>query len=186
MGIGARPLWAAAVLLLLPAVVAGAPARATRPAARAAASSTGPDLFVGYSFLHAGEANLHGWEVSGSFRLRRSLRLVADLSGHYGSFAGGDLRQFNFLGGVRLTRQHGGRLRPFAEALVGTARSTTTFDVLSSSTTAWGGALGAGTDYRLRARWALRGQAHLFLLHSSGAWDADPRLSIGLAYNFKG
>jgi hypothetical protein len=187
-GTGA-PLRVAAVLLLLPAVVASAAPPATRPPARDAAGSTGPDVFVGYSFLHSGEANLNGWEASGTFRFhrfRRSLRLVADLSGHYGSFAGGDLRQINLFGGVRLMGHRVGRFRPFAEALVGGARSTTTFDVLSSSTTALGGALGGGTDYRLRARWALRGQAHLLLLHSNGVWDTSPRLSIGLSYRFKG
>lgn len=187
-GIGA-PLRVAAVLLLLPAVVASAAPAATRPPVRGATGSTGPDLFGGYSFLHSGEANLNGWEVSGSFpfrRLPRSLRLVADLSGHYGSFAGGDLRQINVFGGVRLTGHRVGRLRPFAEALLGGARNSTTFDVFSSSTTALGGALGGGADYRFRARWALRGQAHLLLLHSNGVWDASPRLSLGLAYRFKG
>ena len=177
-GLGAG-LFIVAVLLLPPAGVASAAPPAPRPPARDPAGSTGPDLFAGYSFLHSGEANLNGWEVSGSFRLRRlprSLRLVADLSGHYGSFAGGDLRQINLFGGVRLTGHRVGRLRPFAEGLVGGARSTTVFDVFSSSTTAWGGALGAGADYRLRARWAVRGQAHLLLLHSNGVWDASPRL----------
>ncbi len=181
--------WVAFVLLLWPGGSASAAPAATRPPARDTAGSAGPDLFVGYSFLHSGEANLNGWEVSGTFRFprsRRSLRLVADISGHYGSFAGGDLRQISLFGGVRFTGHRVVRLRPFAEALVGGARSTTTFDVLSSSSTALGGALGGGADYRFRARWALRGQVHLLLLHSNGVWDASPRLSVGFAYRFKG
>ena len=180
---GAWPPWPAAAVLLLPALAAGAPVRATRPPVRGAAVPTGPDLFVGYSFLGSGEANLNGWAVSGSLPLRRSLRLVADLSGHYGSFAGGDLRQINFLGGVRVTGHQGRqRLRFFVEALVGGARSTSSFDVLTSSSTAWGGAPGAGVDFRVHTHLAVRGQAHLLLLHSSGTWDVDPRLSLGLAY----
>jgi hypothetical protein len=185
-GFGA-PL-AVAVLVLLPAVVASAAPQATRAPARTTADSTGPDLFAGYSFLHSGEVNLNGWEVSGSFRLpgaSRSFRLVADLSGHYGSFAGSDLRQINVFGGVRYTGHRVWRLHPFAEGLLGGARNTTTFDVLSSSSTGLGGALGGGADCRFKARWAIRGQAHLLLLHSNGVWDASPRLSIGLVYRFK-
>jgi len=172
-------------VLVLPVGGAAAAAKATRAPVRAGADS-GPEIFVGYSFLQAGEANLNGWELSGSFRWRRSLRLVADLSAHFGSFAGGDVRQVNLLAGARYTRPGSGRLRPFAEVLLGGARSTSSFDVLSTSATAWGSAIGAGADYRLRGRWSVRGHAHLLLLHSNGAWDADPRVSVGVAYRFRG
>jgi hypothetical protein len=141
-------------------------------------------VLAGYSFLRSGEANLNGWEIAASFPFRGSLRLVADLSGHYGSFADVDLKNITFLAGARLPWREDRRLRPFADLLVGGSRSTSTFDVISSSTTAWGGAAGVGADYGLSGRWAVRGQAHLHLLHSGGGWDADPRLSAGLAYRF--
>jgi hypothetical protein len=180
-----RWLWSLALLLALPMCVgASEPAPAGRTAASGPATGSGPDLFLGGSLLHSGEANLKGWEISGSTRWRRSLRLVGDLSGHSGSFAGVDLGQLTFLAGVRYVRHEAKDLRPFGEALVGGARRTSTFDDLSSSATAWGGALGLGADYRIKPRWRVRGQVQAFLFHSNGGWDADPRLSVGVAYRF--
>jgi hypothetical protein len=80
----------------------------------------------------------------------------------------------------------GRRLRPFGQALVGVSHTTSTFEAasLSASDTAWGGALGIGTDYRVARRWALRGQADYLMLHSGGGWDGDPSLSLGAACHF--
>jgi hypothetical protein len=144
--------------------------------------ATGPDVFLGYSFLHSGEANLNGWELTGSLPFRGSLRLVADLSRHSGSFAGGDLSQLTFLAGARLVRREHERLGLFGDLLLGGSRSKSTFDSLSSSTTAVGGALGVGAGYGLSRHWAVRGQAHVLLLHSGAGWGTDPRLSAGVTY----
>lgn len=89
-----------AVTLGYAASLAGAAPR------RAASATTAPaapssDLFGGYSYTHAGEASLHGWGLSGAYRLRGALSLVADLSVHYGSFAGADLEQLGFMVGAR-------------------------------------------------------------------------------------
>jgi hypothetical protein len=182
--------WTLGLLLLLPDFAGASAVQRARPATARARpparpNATGPDLSASYSFLRAGEANLHGADVSASFAFRRSTRLLADLSVHSGSFGGVDLKQINFMGGVRRVFRPGRDWRPFGQAMLGGARSTSRFaDVLTSSQTAWGGALGAGTDYRLSPRWALRGQGDYLILHSSGGWDGDPRLSIGLAYRF--
>src|SRR5437667_319494 len=113
-----------------------------RPAARP--SAAGPDLSASYSFLRAGEADLHGADVSASFPFWRSARLLADLSVHSGSFGGVNLKQTNFMGGVRRVFRPGRAWRPFGQAMLGGARATSQFaDVLTSSRTAWGGALGA-------------------------------------------
>ena len=181
---GLRALSVAA-LLFLPAVAwASKPPPRRPPVKPSPKSTTGPDVFVGYSFLRSGEANMNGWAIAGSFPFRGSLRLVADLSGHYGSFADVDLKNLTFLAGVRLPWREQERLRPFADLLIGGSRSTSTFDVISSSTTALGGALGVGADYDVSGRWAVRGQAQLHLLHSGGGWDADPRLAAGVTYRF--
>jgi len=185
-----RLAWTLGLLLLRPdfagasAVQRARPAAArARPAARP--SAAGPDLSASYSFLRAGEADLHGADVSASFPFWRSARLLADLSVHSGSFGGVNLKQTNFMGGVRRVFRPGRDWRPFGQAMLGGARATSKFaDVLTSSRTAWGGALGAGTDYRLSPRWAIRGQGDYLILHSGGGWDGDPRLSIGLAYRF--
>jgi outer membrane protein with beta-barrel domain len=185
-----RLAWTLGLLLLLPDFAGASAVQRARPAAARARhtarpSAAGPDLSASYSFLRAGEADLHGADVSASFPFWRSVRLLADLSVHSGSFGGVDLKQIDFMGGVRRVFRPGRDWRPFAQAMIGGARSTSKFaDVLSSSQTAWGGALGAGTDYRLSRRWALRGQGDYLILHSGGGWDGDPRLSIGLAYRF--
>jgi len=181
-----RLAWTLGAILLLSHPAGASAAARARPAAKAKAKARadGTDLSASYSFLRSGEAHLHGADLSASFPLQRSWRLLGDLSVHSGSFAGADLKQVNFMGGLR--RLFGGRTwQPFGQAMIGGSHATSRFsDVLASSQTGWGGALGAGVDYRLSPRWALRGQGDYLLLHWDAGWDADPRLSIGLAYRF--
>jgi hypothetical protein len=176
------PVLAVAVVLGLGTSPAGPPRAAPAKSLRAAPSA---DLFAGYSYTHAGESSLHGWGLSGSFRLRGDLSLAADLSGHYGSFAGADLAELGFMAGARWTWRTG-RLRPFAEGLLGGVRTATSVEVegasASDADTDWGFALGGGADDPLGQRWAVRGLFHLRLLHGQGTWDADPRVSVGAAY----
>ncbi|MCG6928242.1 MAG: hypothetical protein LJF30_23400 [Acidobacteria bacterium] len=144
-----------------------------------------PDLFGGYSYTRAGEAGLHGWHVAGSYPLRTSLRLVGDLSGHYGSFAQADLGQLTFMAGARWIWAKG-RFVPFAEVLLGGTRTKTSVALpggsISDSDTDWGLALGGGLDYRVTGPWAARAQVDLLVLRAEGAWESDPRLSLGVVY----
>jgi len=169
----------------LAASLAGA---APRRAAPGGAQRPGPDLFGGYSYTHAGEAGLNGWSLVGSYPLRGELSLVADLSGHYGSFAGADLGQLAFMGGVRWRARRGHRLSPFAEGLLGAARTSTSVEVIGASVedadTDWGFGFGGGLDYRLGERWSVRGLVHLRVLWGEGATDEDPRFSVGAVYRF--
>jgi len=178
-----RKAWLVLPFLLIPAMVAagGASRRSPSPASSAA----GPDVFLGYSYTRAGEASLHGWQLSGSYPLKGALRLVADLNGHYGSFAQADLGQLSFLAGARRLWTKGPFL-PFAEVLLGGVRTKTSVvlpnGTLSDSDTDWGGALGGGVEYHLASRWAARAQLDLLLLRAEGSWESDPRLSIGVVY----
>ncbi len=166
----------------LTAATAGAAPRRSAPAR----SQPRPSAYGGYSYTHAGEADLHGWTLSGSYPLRGSLSVAADLSGHYGSFAQADLNQLGLMAGLRRS-WHLRPVRPFAEVLVGAVRTRTTVEVggLTESVTSWGVALGGGADYPLSSRWAARALVHLRLLHGNGVWDTDPRLSIGAVYSFR-
>jgi hypothetical protein len=186
MGPGSRRGWVAVFTLLSAAAPSASESAPAHRAARPASAAAGADLSFGYSYLRAGEASLNGWLLSGSVPVRASVRLVADLGGHYGSFAGASLRQVSFLAGPRVVGHAGRRLRPFGQALVGVSHTTSKFEAASlrASDTAWGGALGIGTDYRVARRWAVRGQADYLMLHSGGGWDGDPRLSLGAAYHF--
>jgi Outer membrane protein beta-barrel domain len=170
------------VLLLLSDVAGASAATRARPGPPPAAHA--PDVFAGYSYLRAGEAGLHGADVSASFPGWRRTRWMGDFSLHTGSFAGADLDQAIFMAGLRRVFREPDRARPFVQVLLGGAHAKSTFADVQSSATSWGGALGIGADLRLSDRWAVRGQADYFLLHSSAGWDGDPRFSIGLAYRF--
>ncbi len=186
-----RRAWVVFALTLLPTLVVAAEARSGAKTRRAAPSGQnkpstgGPDVFGGYSYTHAGEANLNGWQVSATIPFRGGVRWEADLSGHYGSFAGANLGQLTFLAGARYVLSRS-RLSPFGHVLLGGARRTASVPgtSLNSSDTDWGGALGGGVDARIDRRWAVRAQADLLMLHGLGQWDTDPRLSLGAVYRF--
>ncbi len=176
-----RVLVPATALALSAALVGAAPptSRAPEPAS---------DLFGGYSYTHAGEASLNGWSLVGSHPFRGALSFVADFSGHYGSFAGANLSQLTLMAGVRWSGRPGSRLSPFAEGLLGAARTSTSVETgagtASDADVDWGIALGGGVDYRLNGRWSARGLVQLRLLHGEGATDEDPRFSVGIVYRF--
>lgn len=180
-----RVLTVAVALAGAATVAAAAPQRkaAARPAAKKTASAPAPDVYVGYSYTHAGEASLHGWGLSGSYPLQGRLRLVLDLTGHYGSFAAANLSQTALMGGVRGVWSWKG-LDPFVEGLVGFARTSVTAGGLSEADTDWGLAIGGGVDYPLSRSWAVRGLVQLRFLNGEGAWDTDPRVSLGAVYRF--
>jgi outer membrane protein with beta-barrel domain len=178
-------LSALAVMGLLPGLAGASPApptRRARPPVRP--GTTGPDASASFSLLRAGEAGLNGAGLSASFPYRRDWRLTGDLSVHSGSFAGADLKQFILMGGLRRGLHSGRTWRTFGEGLLGLSHSSTRLSgaSLGSSQTGLGGALGLGADYRLSARWGLRGQGDYLLLHSGAGWDGDPRLSLGVVY----
>jgi opacity protein-like surface antigen len=172
-------------LLLLLAPALGTAGGSSSPPSSKAKPASAPDVFLGYTYTRAGEAGLHGWQLSGSYPLGRSLRLVADLSGHYGSFAQADLSQLTFLAGARWAWSKS-QVTPFAEALIGGARTKTSVALagasISGSDTDWGAAFGGGVDYRFAGSWAARAQVDLLLLRAEGAWESDPRISLGVVY----
>ncbi len=159
-------------------VLACAASLAAAPAPKKAAAKPQPqaDVFGGYSFVHAGEANLNGWQLSGSYPAWRSLSLVVDLSGHYGGFAGADLSQVELLVGARHYWRWN-RFRPFAELLVGGVRHEASFATadgdISSSGTDFAFSPGFGADYRVTRAWSARAAFDLLLVHGGG-WEARP------------
>ncbi len=170
-------------LLLISAL--GTAGGASRRSSSASATAPRPDVSLGYTYTQAGEANLHGWQLTGSYPLGTSLRLVADMSGHYGSFAQADLSQLTLLAGARWIWAKR-RLVPFAEALLGGVRTNVSVALpagsVSDSDTDWGAAFGGGVDYRFSSQWAARAQLDLLVLRAEGAWESDPRISLGVVY----
>src|SRR5206468_4325703 len=78
--------------------------------------------------LRAGEAHLHGADVSASFRFRSRWRLLGDLSLHSGSFAGTHLKQTNFMAGARPLFSPPRPRQPFAQGVLGGAHSPSTLE----------------------------------------------------------
>jgi hypothetical protein len=109
---------------------------------------------------------------------------VADLSGHYGSFAGADLGQLAFLGGARWRTRAGRRLSPFGEGLLGAARTSTSVEVAGTSIedadTDWGLGLGGGLDYHIGERWSVRGLVQLRCVGRGPR--TRPRFSVRAVY----
>ncbi len=176
---------AVAVAMLAAATAAGAAPVHRAHAAKKPAVEPQPDLYAGYSYTHAGQAGLNGWAAAGALPIHGELRLVADLTGHYGSYAGANLSQTALMLGVRRPWRWW-KIVPFAEGLVGFAHTGTTAAGINDSSTAWGLALGGGADYPLSYSWAARGLFQLRLLHGQGTWDTDPRFSLGVVYRFGG
>ncbi len=150
-------------------------------------AQTSGNVFAGYSFLsndlHAeyldgrygtyygrGRGNLNGWNFSAEIKVFHWIGAVADFSGTYGSapINSGNLNPATsidthlctYLFGPRASLQVG-RMRPFAEALVGLASQglsslgTTASQHDSNLATAYGG----GLDYRFLPRLAWRLEA---------------------------
>jgi hypothetical protein len=143
------------------------------------------ELFGGFSHTHSGSAGLNGWELCGALPSHGRFQPVVDFAHHSGSFAGADLSQSTLLVGAAHT-WHSRALRPFARGLLGVVHSSTTGNGLSDSAShlALGG--GGGATYPLSDQVGIRGQIDLLFSHGNGAWDTDPRLSIGLSYRFGG
>jgi hypothetical protein len=120
----------AGLLLLLPLAV------------RAQGTPKG-ELGVGYSMLRLSDerATLHGWDIPISGNINENLAMVFDFSGHYGNVdevvndfgdkVRLDFQTHSFMVGPKVMETVGGRWTPFAQVLVGVAR--TNFDLAASS-----------------------------------------------------
>lgn len=132
----------------------------------AAQVPTSGNIYFGYQYYHTplssiDTANLNGWNGSLEGKVLPFLGIVADLSGSYGSqnFPSGcpgsatppcavhaNVNEYNFLFGPRASFS-AGKIRPFAEFLVGAGHTNTNQG--SGSDTSFAMALGGGVDYRL-------------------------------------
>lgn len=170
---------------LAAAVLASAVPSLAAPAPRRAASgpSRGPDLYAGYSHTKAGAAGLDGWSVAGSRAITGRLRATVDLTGHYGSFATATLSQTALVAGVRAVWSWQG-FEPFVDGGLGFARTSVSASGLREADTDWGLCFGGGVDRAVARQWSARGLAQVRFLHGEGAWDSDPRLSLGVVYRF--
>ena len=160
---------------------------------------TSGNIFFGYSYYHTplssiDTANMNGWNGSLEGKVFPFLGIVADLSGNYGSqnfpssctlspcpTVNASANEYNFLFGPRASFSVG-KIRPFAEFMVGASHVSVNQGV--GSDTSFADAIGGGVDYRLirMIGWRLEGdyvQTRFF-----STTQNNFRLSTGIVFRF--
>jgi hypothetical protein len=172
--------------------------------AAAAQNSNPSNVFAGYSFegtnLFSGQhANMSGWNVSAESKLRRFIGVVGDVSGHYGSaivfnpdcgnisrpacFPNNRISQYYFQFGVR--GSYGiGKIRPYAEALVGGNYTIETALGVSNTRVSFAETVAAGLDYHITRRFGWRLEAGWLGSGSTASRQKSLRASTGLVVRF--
>jgi len=123
-------------------------------------------------------ANLSGWNVSVEKKYLRYFGAVAEFSGQDGG-----LSQRNFLFGLRGGASIG-RVRPFAQVLVGAVHAQGNGSAGLASDTSFAEDLGMGIDFRLMRLLSWRGQADELKTGSPNFERRNLRLASGLAVRF--
>lgn len=165
-------------------------------AAISAAQAPSGNIYFGYQFYHSplspiDTANMNGWEGSLEGKVLPFLGIVADLSGSYGSQnfpsacpaipCNANVNEYNFLFGPRASFSVG-KIRPFAEVLVGAAHTNTNRG--AGSDTSFGTALGGGVDYRLFRMIAWRVEADYVQTRFFSTTQNSFRMSTGVVFHF--
>ena len=159
---------------------------------------TSGNLFFGYSYyntnLTSSRSSLNGWEGSVEGKVLPFIGIVGDFSGHYGSENltvctvpildcerfNTDVSQHNFLFGPRVSVS-AGKLRPFAEVMIGAAHANAQ---TVGSDTSFATAVGGGLDYKLVKLVAWRFQGDYVHSHLFNAAQDSVRLSTGIVLRF--
>ncbi len=170
-------------------------------AAMAAAQvPTSGNVFFGYSYYHTplssiDTANLNGWNGSLEGKVFPFLGIVADISGNYGSqnflpcsgppiacsAVKANVSEENFLFGPRASFSVG-KLRPFAEVLIGAGHVNTNQG--AGSDTSFATALGGGIDYRLLRVVSWRFEGDYVQTRFFSTTQNNLRLSTGIVFRF--
>jgi opacity protein-like surface antigen len=178
-------------------------------AARAQATPKG-ELGLGYSMLRLSNerTTTHGWDAALAGNINPNLAIVFDFAGHYGNYdetvnAFGDslrvdVQSHSAMIGPKVMQTVGGRWTPFAQVLVGVARtnldfryaSTFTGTELNSETeTGVAVTLGGGLDYIASPNVAIRlfQAEYAFLKFPAGGanvHEQGARVGAGIVFRF--
>lgn len=139
----------------------------------------------------AGNTNtiaLHGFCGSIAGNIRNWLGIVADIGENRLSESGVTGNLFTYLFGPRISFNHGGRLIPFGQVLLGGARlrvtvpgNGTTTITTSTNFNAFAMTVGGGVDYKLSEHIGVRlAQAEYFLTKFGGTHQNNGRFGGGL------
>jgi opacity protein-like surface antigen len=143
------------------------------------------EIYGGYSYVRVSDLgdsyNFNGGSGQFAYNASRWLGLVGDFGGYYTSdgFHAGVL---SYLVGPRINFRGHGRVTPFAQILLGGARS-----VDNSPLNAFAMTVGGGVDYKISPHFAIRPvQAEYFLTRfSDGANDRQNNFRYGAGVVFQ-
>ena len=158
----ALPAIAVAMILLAPA-----PAQAQAPAQASSWPTPRGDVLAGVAFWNEEGDSFTGFHLTGTWRPTRHVGIVGDLVS-YGETTSSNSRT-TLMGGVRV--QSTGRHSFFGQVLIGSAP----LDDIAIQP-------GAGVDFRLSRRTALRAAFDFKISGDDGNTYYGTRLSIGVAF----
>ena len=164
------------------------------------------NVFVGYSYMSAdlvsgNRTNLNGWNASVEGKFLPFIGVVGDFSGHYGTAApaaipvctgiigvpcgtlSANTDIYSFLFGPRVSMSVG-KVRPFAEALLGASHLTASSSGVSNSNTSFAYALGGGLDYHLIPLVSWRVQGDFLQTRFFSNTQNNVRISTGIVIHF--
>ncbi len=176
-------------------LLASLPARAQRPRLEVSAG------YNRFSFDEPGgpQIGLDGWNVAADVNLWRWLGIVADVTRNYNRQSSSDpfvngtkTRIYTYLFGPRLYIVGHHRLTPFVDLFFGkatiyvTAPPVPPLPAMSARDSKFTYALGAGLDFTLTHRFALRGQADYVPTKFFGGRpnQKNARVSAGIVFRF--
>jgi hypothetical protein len=157
------------------------------PAAAAPAAVPGvpsAEILGAYSYLREEDEGFHGWNLAAGWSLTRRLNLVVDVSQHYGEVAGTDFTHTTFTAGPAFAFARDSSVSPFVHLLAGLIREKASIRVLdveiAETESDFGGLAGAGVDFGIGSRWAVRIQGDYRLVQREGETQGALRVSAGV------
>jgi outer membrane immunogenic protein len=145
------------------------------------------EVSAGYSYLRLGVSNginENGGSISIAGNVNRWLGLVADVGGYHASPFGVGFNTLTYMGGPRFSYRSSSRVTPFAQVLLGGARTSASAFGMSGSTNGFAYSAGGGVDLGLTKHIALRPQLDYIGMRVGGGTVNTVRGSFGIVFRF--
>jgi hypothetical protein len=155
------------------------------------------EVFGGYSYLNVDTNGLssrqsaNGWEASVAGSVNRWFAVESDFAGYYKNILGVSVRDYSYTAGPRFNYRDMRSATIFAHALVGGDHLSGSYSGLSGSQDGFAAAFGGGVEWKVAARWAVRGSSDYVLTRhnifgGSAFTQNNYRASVGVVYMFGG
>lgn len=145
------------------------------------------EVSAGYSYLRLGVSNginENGGSISIAGNVNRWFGLVADVGGYHASPFGVSVNTLTYMGGPRFSYRSSSRVTPFAQVLLGGARTSASAFGTSGSTNGFSYSAGGGVDLGLTKHIALRPQIDYIGMRVGSGTVNTVRGSFGIVFRF--